>query len=89
MHCLPLVCLYGRPSSAARAVLSALLDAEHRLLVSTDRDESGRQIAADVARLAEVYGPGTVGVWLPDAEGLFEEERLEGLLTDLGSPTRG
>ncbi len=49
-------------------------------LVSADRDASGDGIARELlSRL-----PGSVA-WLPEAHGLYEEERLAALLADLHS----
>lgn len=86
VDCPPLVCLYGRPSGAAWEVISAAAAAGARLLVSTDRDVAGRQIAAEVTgALGARFGPGCVSPWLPDVEGMFEEERLDALLADLAA----
>jgi uncharacterized protein (TIGR02679 family) len=84
-RCPPLICLYGRPSGAAWAVLEAAAAAGARVLVSTDRDLAGAQIAAEVTSMLDAeFGAGTVVPWLPQAEGTFEEERLDALLVDLG-----
>ncbi|MFC9351715.1 TIGR02679 domain-containing protein [Arthrobacter sp. NPDC057013] len=81
--CPPLVCLYGRPSSAAWSVLSAVAAEGAQILLSTDRDVAGDQIATEVeARIGRRYGP-LVSPWLPSEDGIFEEERLTALLTDL------
>lgn len=75
---LPLVCTYGRPSLAARALLTALAAAGAQVLVTADRDDAGRAIVAGL--LADVP---EAREWLPDAEGLYEENRLPALLNDL------
>lgn len=75
---LPLVCTYGRPSLAARALLTALAAAGAQILVTADRDDAGRAILAGL--LADVP---EAREWLPDAEGLYEENRLPALLNDL------
>lgn len=80
--CPPLVCLYGRPSSAAWDVLDAVVAAGGRLLISGDRDAAGRQIVAGVA---DAYPVGCVDAWLPEVDGLYEEQRLSALLTDLSA----
>lgn len=77
---LPLVCTYGRPSLAARALLTALAAAGAQVLVTADRDDAGRAILAGL--LADVP---EAREWLPDAEGLYEENRLGALLDDLRS----
>lgn len=76
--CPPLVCTYGRPSTAAWLLLNALHAAGAQLLVSADRDVAGRSIQAD---LLERF-PGSLP-WLPEAEGLYEEERLPALLHEM------
>lgn len=81
--CPPLVCLYGRPSSAAWDVLEAVVQAGGRLAVSTDRDLAGTQIADEVSRS---YPASSVNSWLPAIEGLYEEQRLAALLSDLVAP---
>ncbi|MGM9473452.1 TIGR02679 domain-containing protein [Pseudarthrobacter sp. YS3] len=82
--CPPLVCLYGRPSSAAWSVLSAIVAGGARILLSTDRDVAGEQIAAEVSALiGRRFGPARVSPWLPSENGVFEEERLTALLADL------
>jgi uncharacterized protein (TIGR02679 family) len=69
--CPPLVCLYGRPSGAAWAVLAAVAAAGGTVLLSSDRDDAGNQIAADVTReLSAHHGPGCVQPWLPDVAGM-------------------
>lgn len=78
--CPPLVCLYGRPSSAAWDVLAAVVEAGGTLFVSGDRDSAGRQIVAEVAA---AYPAGRVAEWLPRVEGRYEEQRLTHLLGDL------
>lgn len=76
--CPPLLCTYGRPSTAAWTVLRALRSGGAQLAVSADRDTTGRSIAAEL--LAQL--PGSVP-WLPDATGLYEEERLAAYMSDL------
>lgn len=76
--CPPLVCTYGRPSTAAYVLLAGLHEAGVRLLVTGDRDAPGEQITA--ALLESLPG---AELWCPDLEGLYEEERLVGLLADL------
>ena len=78
--CPPLVCLYGRPSSAAWDVLDAVVAAGGRLQISCDRDGAGNQILAGVT---DAYPAGSVDEWLPTAVGLYEEQRLSELLADL------
>jgi hypothetical protein len=46
----PLVCLYGRLLTAAWAVLSAIAASGSRMLLSTDYDRAGEQIAAEITR---------------------------------------
>lgn len=83
-NCPPLVCLYGRPSAAAWEVLSAIADTATPILLSTDRDKAGEQIAAEIiAELERSHGPGAVTPWLPSVAGTFEEERLRAMLSDL------
>ncbi|UFN96260.1 TIGR02679 domain-containing protein [Micromonospora aurantiaca] len=76
---LPLVCVYGRPSSAAWALLGGLAGAGVRLLISADRDTAGRRFAAEMLRLRGAEP------WLPEIDGIFEESRLPELLADLRS----
>lgn len=75
--CLPLVCTYGQPSTAAGLLLAGLGDG-HDVAVSGDRDSTGAAITASL--LAAVPG---ARAWLPDVDGVFEEERLDALLADL------
>lgn len=82
--CPPLVCTYGRPSTAAHALLACLHAAGVHLLVSADRDGAGRQIAGAI----QTMYPGTQA-WGSDLVGMYEEERLPGLLADLASAARG
>jgi uncharacterized protein (TIGR02679 family) len=79
----PLVCTYGRPSLAARALLTALAEAGAQVLVTADRDDAGCAILAGL--LADVP---EAREWLPDAEGMYEENRLRALLEDLRSASR-
>lgn len=76
-NCPPLVCVYGRPSTAAWTLLHGLANAGTRLLVSTDRDNAGLGFAKAMLRL-----PGA-NPWLPHTDGLYEETRLNYLLKDL------
>ncbi|WBC05312.1 TIGR02679 domain-containing protein [Micromonospora sp. WMMA1976] len=79
-HALPLICVYGRPSSAAWLLLEGLAAAGVRLLITCDRDTAGQQFLTELLRL-----PGAVE-WLAEADGVYEESRLTDLLTDL-TPT--
>jgi hypothetical protein len=81
--CPPLVCTYGRPSTAAHTLLTRLHAAGVQLLVSADRDTVGEQI---VSELLATYR--SAERWLPDVAGLYEEERLPALLNDLERATR-
>ncbi|MFY1692823.1 TIGR02679 domain-containing protein [Plantactinospora sp. WMMB782] len=74
---LPLVCIYGRPSSAAWTLLRGLAAAGVQLRVTADRDTAGRSFLSEMLAL-----PGATE-WLPDADGLYEEARLRALITDL------
>jgi uncharacterized protein (TIGR02679 family) len=76
--CPPLVCTYGRPSTAAYALLRGLHAAGVPLLVSGDRDAAGEQITAELLAASPGAEP-----WRPDLPGLYEEERLAGFLTEL------
>lgn len=76
----PLLCTYGRPSLAARALLTALTRAGARLLITADRDAAGNSILSGL--LAEF--PSAVE-WLPDTAGMYEENRLFALLKDMRS----
>lgn len=78
--CLPLVCIYGRPSSAAWTLLRGLAAAGVQLRVTADRDTAGRGFLTEMLAL-----PGATE-WLPGADGLYEEARLEALIADL-TPT--
>ncbi|WBC08857.1 TIGR02679 domain-containing protein [Micromonospora sp. WMMA1947] len=75
--CLPLVCIYGRPSSAAWTLLRGLAGAGVRLLVTADRDDAGRRFLTEMLSL-----PGAIE-WLTDADGVYEEARLDALIADL------
>jgi uncharacterized protein (TIGR02679 family) len=75
--CQPLVCIYGRPSSAAWTLLRGLATAGVQLRVTADRDTAGRGFLTEMLAL-----PGATE-WLPDADGLFEEARLQALIADL------
>jgi uncharacterized protein (TIGR02679 family) len=76
----PLICIYGRPSVAAWTLLHALAAAGTRLLVTADRDTAGRQF------LTEMLALPTAEEWLPDADGTYEEARLEQLVGDVAHP---
>lgn len=78
--CPPLVCTYGRPSTAAHTLLRRLHAAGVHLLVSADRDTAGHQITDELLRAYTGAEP-----WRPDLAGLYEEERLPGLLADLAA----
>ena len=78
--CLPLVCTYGRPSVAAWTLLRGLAVAGARIRVSGDRDETGQAITRDL-----IAGLPGAQAWLPQAPGVYEEDRLADLLDDLGS----
>ncbi|WP_263404860.1 DUF2399 domain-containing protein [Salinispora fenicalii] len=80
--CLPLVCIYGRPSSAAWTLLRGLAAAGVQLRVTADRDTAGRGFLTEMLAL-----PGATE-WLPDADGLYEEARLEALIADLTPTSR-
>jgi hypothetical protein len=71
------VCIYGRPSSAAWTLLRGLATAGVQLRVTADRDTAGRGFLTEMLAL-----PGATE-WLPDADGLFEEARLQALIADL------
>lgn len=75
--CLPLVCIYGRPSSAAWTLLRGLAAGGVQLRVTADRDTAGRGFLNEMLAI-----PGATE-WLPDADGLYEEARLEALIADL------
>ena len=78
VRCPPLVCTYGRPSTGAWLLLDAVAGAGATVLVSGDRDVAGLEISRDLlARL-----PGSQA-WLPEAPGLYEEDRLRFLLSDV------
>lgn len=78
VRCPPLVCTYGRPSTGAWLLLDAVAGAGAIVLVSGDRDVAGLEISRDLlGRL-----PGSQA-WLPEAPGLYEEDRLRTLLSDL------
>ena len=77
-RCPALLCTYGRPSTAAWALLRALRQGGADFLVSADRDDTGNSIAAELLVQLPEARP-----WLPQAAGLYEEERLSALLDDL------
>ena len=79
---LPLVCIYGRPSSAAWTLLHGLASSGVHLLVTADRDSAGTGFLIEMLALA------TATEWLQDVEGLYEEARLEAMIADL-TPTSG
>jgi hypothetical protein len=66
--CRPLVCVDGRPSPAARSLLRGLAHDGVRLLVTTDRDDAGRQILADLLALpgAAEWRPGDLDALVAD-----------------------
>lgn len=76
--CPPLVCTYGRPSTAAHTLLHGLHSSGVRLLISADRDTAGTQISDN---LLTTY-PGAE-LWESELSGRYEEDRLDGLLADL------
>jgi hypothetical protein len=80
--CPPLICTYGRPSQAAWVLLARLADGGTQLLVTADRDASGRQFVRELLGL-----PGA-REWCPEAEGTFEEARLDALLRDLAEGSK-
>lgn len=79
--CLPLICIYGRPSSAAWTLLRGLAKDGVRLLVTADRDEAGHRFLTEMLAL-----PGA-SEWLTDIDGVYEEARLDALINDL-APAR-
>lgn len=79
---MPLVCIYGRPSVAAWMLLRGLAVAGTRLLVTADRDKAGQQFLTELLTLT------TATEWLPDADGIYEEARLDELLADLATGCR-
>ncbi|MET8198057.1 DUF2399 domain-containing protein [Micromonospora taraxaci] len=79
---MPLVCIYGRPSVAAWMLLRGLAAAGTRLLVTADRDKVGQQFLSELLTLT------TATEWLPDADGIYEEARLDELLADLATGCR-
>ena len=78
--CPPLVCTYGRPSTAAHRLLHGLHASGVHLLISADRDTAGTQISDN---LLTTY-PGA-DLWASGLTGTYEEDRLDGLLADLAS----
>lgn len=78
--CPPLVCTYGRPSTAAHTLLHGLHSSGVLLLISADRDTAGTQISDS---LLTTY-PGA-DLWASGLTGTYEEDRLDGLLADLDS----
>lgn len=77
-RCPPLVCTYGRPSTAAHTLLRGLHASGVLLLVSADRDSAGTQISNN---LLNTYPGGQP--WAIDLSGTYEEDRLDGLIADL------
>lgn len=75
--CPPLVCTFGRPTSAAWTLLRGLRDA--RLHVRADGDAAGRSIVS--ALLAAL--PDAVLWRMPEGSAEYEEELLADLLADL------
>lgn len=82
--CLPLVCTYGRPSGAAWTLLRGLAMAGAKIAVSADRDDAGQGIVRDLIENL----PGAAE-WLPEASGLYEEDRLADLVENLGRTRSG
>lgn len=74
----PLVCTYGRPSTAAGLLLQALAGAGASFAVSADRDVTGRSIQAGLLRALPRSRE-----WAAHARGCFEEERLPSMLAEL------
>ena len=77
--CRPLVCTFGRPSLAAVTVLRALHSAGVEIRLSADDDRGGELVRAAVRTAC----PNALD-WLAAGGGTFEEERIEGMLADLG-----
>lgn len=75
----PLLCTFGRPSLAAITVLRALHAAGVEVRVSTDDDRGGELVRAAVRTAC----PNALD-WIAAGGGTFEEERIEGMLADLG-----
>ncbi|MGN6299661.1 MAG: DUF2399 domain-containing protein [Angustibacter sp.] len=80
----PLVCTYGRPSTAAWLLLWALAAAGASFAVSADRDAAGTSIRT--ALLRELP---RAEDWAPAVAGVYEEERLGSLLDDLAGTDDG
>jgi len=78
--CRPLVCTFGRPSLAAITVLRALHAAGVEVRLSADDDRGGELIRAAVRTAC----PNALD-WIAPGGGTFEEERIEGMLADLGA----
>lgn len=79
--CPPLVCTFGRPTSAAWALLRGLGDA--RLHVRADGDAAGWSIVS-----ALLTALPDADVWrMPEGSAEFEEELLQDLLADLARGT--
>ncbi len=74
----PVVCIYGRPSSAAWTLLRGLAAANVLLLITADRDNAGKRFLSELLELPNAEE------WLPDVDGLHEEARLAQLIADLG-----
>ncbi|WP_295699676.1 TIGR02679 domain-containing protein [Lapillicoccus sp.] len=75
----PLLCTFGRPSLAAITVLRALHAAGVEVRVSADDDRGGELVRAAVLTAC----PNALD-WIAAGGGTFEEERIEGMLADLG-----
>jgi len=78
--CRPLVCTFGRPSLAAITVLRALHVAGVEVRLSADDDRGGELIRAAVRTACP-----NARDWIAPGGGTFEEERIEGMLADLGA----
>ncbi len=78
----PLVCTFGRPSTAAWKLLRGIVP-NARLHVRADADATGRSI---VSGFLEAF-PDAVSWRMPVDSHKFEEELLPDLLADLGLPT--
>jgi uncharacterized protein (TIGR02679 family) len=84
-RCPPLVCTFGRPSTAALTLLRGLHTEGVELMVRADEDETGRGIVAQLRSLAPTATPWRFPAG-PDAlepEIRYEEDLLEQLLEDL------
>jgi hypothetical protein len=80
----PLVCTFGRPSSAAWTLLRGIVP-HARLHVRADGDAVGRGI---VSTLLDEF-PAAMPWRMPGDSTAYEEKLIEELLIDLGSPIVG